>query len=125
MHMACLPFLTFTVLYLSQIPFSVCFEVIAIGAYLYLYHNNLKISVLRKIDLSDGFSTEGNANLGYSFWLVVASVPASMISVVLIYIAHLRDRKSRMSTRQRDNTEQGNITSVQASKAEGVDMMIF
>ncbi|XP_012260349.1 uncharacterized protein LOC105688530 [Athalia rosae] len=65
------------------------------GTWLVQYYTNLYFNVLPKEDIDNMWTSEGSAELGYSFWLVVGAGVVHLISIALVGWGSGRDKDER------------------------------
>ncbi|XP_043274776.1 uncharacterized protein [Venturia canescens] len=66
------------------------------GTWLGQYYTKLYTNVLPKEDIDNMWTSEGSAELGYSFWLVVSAGVVHLISIALVGWGSGRDKNNRL-----------------------------
>lgn len=69
---------------------SVFFMVCAVGLFSGLYHQQIRKNVLQATEIDDGFSSEDNASLKFSFWVLVGACFLPLINMVLTFLNSAR-----------------------------------
>ena len=57
----------------------------------------MQASLLNESDRQDGFSTQGSSNLGYSFWLMIASSILDVLTILMLVVGILKRGKMTFS----------------------------
>lgn len=60
----------------------------AVAFWLGQFYSKIQYNVLSREDLSNEWTSENMAELGYSFWFVVGAAGAGLLNVILIAIAN-------------------------------------
>ncbi|XP_024946336.1 uncharacterized protein LOC107273243 [Cephus cinctus] len=68
------------------------------GTWLAQYYTRLYNNVLPKEDIDNMWTSEGSAELGYSFWLVVGAGVVHLINIALVGWGSGRERDDRLET---------------------------
>ncbi|XP_012283953.1 uncharacterized protein LOC105701632 [Orussus abietinus] len=66
------------------------------GTWLAQYYTKLYTNVLPKEDIDNMWTSEGSAELGYSFWLVVGAAVVHLISIALVGWGSGKDRDDQL-----------------------------
>jgi len=77
-------------------------------SWLLQYRNRLRRNVLTSEEQNDGWTSEGRAWLGYSYFFVIASLALFVFNIFLVYLA-LRPSKSRPARQTNDKNPEGVI----------------
>jgi len=77
-------------------------------SWLLQYRNRLRRNVLTTDEQNDGWTSEGRAWLGYSYFFVIASLALYVFNILLVYLA-LRPSKSRPVRQTSDKNPEGVI----------------
>ena len=62
----------------------------AVGLFSGLYHQQIKKNVLTSSEINDGFNSEDNASLKFSFWILVGSCFLPLINMLLTFLNSAR-----------------------------------
>ena len=62
----------------------------AVGLFSGLYHQQIKKNVLKESEIAEGFSSEDNTSLEFSFWVLVGACFLPLINMVLTFLNSAR-----------------------------------
>lgn len=68
----------------------------SVGTWLAQYYTRLYVNVLPKEDIDNMWTSEGSAELGYSFWLVVSAGVVHLISIALVGWGSGREKDNKL-----------------------------
>jgi len=77
-------------------------------SWLIQFRNRLRRNVLTSDEQNDGWTSDGRAWLGYSYFFVIASLVLYVFNILLIYLA-IRPSKSRPARQSNDKNPEGVI----------------
>ena len=66
------------------------FMLCAVGLFSGLYHQQIKKNVLTSSEIKDGFNSEDNASLNFSFWILVGACFLPLINMLLTFLNSAR-----------------------------------
>jgi hypothetical protein len=68
----------------------VFFMLCAVGLFSGLYHQQIKKNVLKSSEIDEGFNSEDNASLKFSFWILVGACFLPLINMLLTFLNSAR-----------------------------------
>ncbi|CAB3993907.1 Hypothetical predicted protein [Paramuricea clavata] len=66
------------------------FMLCAVGLFSGLYHQQIKKNVLKSSEIDEGFNSEDNASLKFSFWILVGACFLPLINMLLTFLNSAR-----------------------------------
>lgn len=69
-------------------------DLCAVGLWTAQYFLSIQYNVMSREDKDNNWTSEGMAELGYSFWFVVGAATATFVDIIIIHIANSENKES-------------------------------